>query len=106
MEKQTIRIIKGDSAALQETITGLTSLEGYSAALYIAMKDGEELDVLAGEVDGLVVTYEITAEESKDYPTGVHEFETKLWNEEGNVFTPSKGKFILDPVIENDPNTE
>lgn len=103
MEKQTIRINQGDTTTIQETITGLTSLSGYNANLLIYDKAGTEIDSVAGTIEALTITYEIINESSKDYPVGIHEFETKINNEADSVFTPSKGKFIVDAVLENDP---
>ena len=103
MEAQTIRINQGDTTTIQETIEGLTSLSGYNATLLIHNKAGTEIDTVEGTIEALTITYEIINESSKDYPVGIHEFETKLNNEADSVFTPSKGKFIVDAVLENDP---
>lgn len=103
MESQTIRINQGDTTTIQETIEGLTSLSGYNATLLIHSKAGTEIDSVAGTIEALTITYTITNEESKGYPVGIHDFETKIVDDTDYVFTPSKGKFIVDSVLENDP---
>ena len=98
---QLLKIHQGDSTTLTETIEGLTSLEGYTAKLYIA-----ELDTLDGTIDGLVITYEIVNENSKLYPVGSYEFETKIFDddESDHVYTLSSGIFVVEQAIENDPS--
>jgi len=95
---QLLKIHQGDSDILTETIEGLTSLEGYTAKLYIA-----ELDTIDGTIDGLVITYEIVNESSKFYPVGSCEFETKIFDDLDHVHTPSSGEFVVEEAIEEDP---
>lgn len=95
---------QGDSDTLTETITGLTSLIGYQAKMYIADKSGTAIDTLTGSINGLVITYHIVNEKSKSYPLGVHNFETKIWDSSDHVYTPHRGKIIIEPAIENDPS--
>jgi len=90
---QLLSIKQGDSDTLCETITGLSSLDCA----------GTEVDTLDGTIDGLVITYQIFNESSKAYPIGIHEFETKIFDDIDHVYTPTEGKFIVDPVIEEDP---
>jgi len=96
---QLLKIHQGDSTTLTETVEGLTSLEGYTAKLYIA-----EVDTLDGDIDGLVITYQIVNESSKLYPVGSHEFETKIFDDLDHVHTPSSGGFVVEQAIENDPS--
>ena len=98
-----ISIKKGDSTTLTETITGLTSLAGYTAKMYIVNKAGAELDTLDGVITALIITYEIFNEASKLYPVGIYNFETKIWDASDHVNTPSEGKFIVKKAIEEDP---
>ena len=101
---QLLSIKQGDSDTLCETITGLSSLTGYTAKMYIVDCAGTEVDTLDGTIDGLVITYQIVNESSKAYPIGSHEFETKIFDDIDHVYTPTEGKFIVDPVIEEDPS--
>jgi len=96
---QLLKIHQGDSDILTETVEGLTSLEGYTAKLYIA-----ELDTLDGTIDGLVITYEIVNESSKLYPLGSYDFETKIFDDSDHVYTPNEGEFVVLKAIEEDPS--
>ena len=55
MARQFIKIKQGDADTFTETITGLDSLSGYSAKMYIYNKDETELDTIAGSIDGLYI---------------------------------------------------
>jgi len=37
---------------------------------------------------------------------GSHEFETKIFDDIDHVYTPTEGKFIVEEVIEEDPEGE
>lgn len=101
---QVITLVQGDADTLTETITGLSSLGGYSAKMYIKDSAGTALDTLSGTVSGLTVTYEILNESSKLYAIGEYDFETKLFDASDHVYTPSKGKFIVLTAMEEDPS--
>jgi len=101
---QLIMIRQGDADTISETISGLESLSGYSAKMYIKHQDGTELDTLIGTIDGLVITYEIINESSKLYPIGKYYFETKIWDAIDHVYTPSFGRFIILTTLQNDPS--
>jgi len=101
---QVITLVQGDADTLTETITGLTSLGGYSGKMYIKTSAGVALDTLSGVVNGLTVTYSIVNESSKLYPIGEYDFETKLFDASDHVYTPSKGKFIVLTTMEEDPS--
>lgn len=104
MEKQAIKIFQGDAVVIEETITGLASLADYTAKMYVKKKDGTEIDTLTGSIVSLVITYTILNEDSKAYPIGDHNFETKLFDAEDHVYTPSKGIFIVEQVLKEDPS--
>lgn len=99
-----ISIKKGDSTILTETITGLSSLAGYTAKMYIVNDAEAELDTLDGVIAALTITYEIFNEASKLYPVGIYNFETKIWDASDHVYTASEGKFIVKKSIEDDPS--
>ena len=101
--KQLIKINQGDSDTLSETITGIDSLAGFTARMFIVDYAGTEVDTLIGTIEGLVITYKIVNENSKLYLIGKHDFETKIFDNNDNVYTPTSGKFIVEPVIEEDP---
>lgn len=100
----TIKIHKGDSATLTETITGIASLSGYTAKLYIKDKDNVAIGTLTGTIDTLTITYLIVNESSKAYTIGEHFFETKVFDSSDHVGTPSEGAFIVDPALTTDPS--
>ena len=104
MNNQTIKINQGDSTIIEETITGASSLTGYVAKLYIKDSTGTLIDTITGDIVDLLITYELLNEDTKVYPVGNHSFETKVFDTSDHVCTPSKGDFIVDPVIENDPS--
>lgn len=101
--RQLVKINQGDSDTLSEIITGIDSLAGFTAKMFIKDSAGTEIDTLTGTIEGLVITYEIVNENSKLYPIGIHEFETKIFDDNDQVFTPTKGKFVVEEVIEEDP---
>jgi len=101
MNSQTIRINKGDTTVIQEAIEGLESLDGFDATLYVFDRAGREILSVDGEKEGALVTYSLSYELTKELPVGFHDFETKLTSVE-KVFTPSRGKFIIDRVLKID----
>ena len=102
--RQLLTIHQGDADTLCETITGLSSLSGYTAKMYIVDCAGTEVDTLDGTIVGLVITYQIVNESSKLYPVGSCEFETKIFDDLDHVHTPSIGVFVVEQAIENDPS--
>lgn len=99
-----ICIKQGDADTLTETITGLTSLAGYSAKLYIYDSAGTLIDTITGTVDGLTVVYQLVNEDTKSYPLGRHKFEAKIWDASDHVYTTSADKFIVSEPLVNDPS--
>jgi hypothetical protein len=99
-----ITIRQGDATTLTETITGLTSLAGYTAKFYIYDTEGNEIDVITGSISGLVVTYQIVNEDSKIYPLGKHKYESKIWDAADHVYTTSSGRFLVSKTLVNDPS--
>ena len=99
-----LRINKGDSATISEVISGLDSLSGYSAKLYIYESDGTQYDTVTGSISDLTITYEFVNDTTKDYTVGRYSFETKLWSGSDQVFTPSKGIFHVRSVLVTDPS--
>lgn len=99
-----ITIHQGDADTLTETITGLASLTGYTAKLYIYTQGGTEVDTITGTISSLTVTYQIVNEDSKAYTVGKHRFETKLFDSSDHVYTPTYGTFLVLEPIENDPS--
>lgn len=100
----TINLYQGDATTITETITGLSSLAGYTAKLYIVDYFGAEVLTVDGSIDGLEVTYQIVNEDTKDVGLGIYFYETKLFDGSDHVYTPSKGKFVIKDSIEEDPS--
>lgn len=99
-----IKTHQGDADTLTETITGLDSLSGYSAKLYIYTKGDVEIDTISGTIAGLTIVYQLVNEDTKLYTLGKHKFETKLWDSSDHVYTPTSGTFLITKPIENDPS--
>lgn len=99
-----INLKQGDATTLTETITGLSSLTGYSAKLYIYTKAGVAVGTLTGTISTLTITYEVVNDNSKSYPIGAHNFETKIWDAFDHVYTPTSGTFNVEAVLNNDPS--
>lgn len=104
--RQSIEIFQGDADTLTETIENLDSLEGYSAKLYIVTKAGVEVDTIDGVIDGLTIEYDLVNDSTKAYPVGVHDWESKIFDESDHVYTTSHGKFIVNEPINNEPDAE
>jgi hypothetical protein len=100
----TIKIKQGDATTITETITGLTSLTGYTAKLYFYTNAKVAIGTITGTISGLVITYQLVNEVTKVYPLGQHNFETKIYDSSDHVYTPSQGKFMVESTIENDPS--
>ena len=101
---QVITIRQGDADTLTETITGLSTLTGYTAKMYVKTSAGVQLTILTGSIAGLVITYQIVNEWSKLWEVGDYDFETKLYDSSDHVYTPSRGKFIVLSTLEEDPS--
>ena len=98
-----INIKQGDATTVSEVITGLTSLAGYTAKLYIYTRLGVQVDIITGSILSLTVTYNVVNESSKSYPVGMHFFETKIFDASDHVYTPSEGVFNVERTFKNDP---
>jgi len=102
---ESVIIVKqGDSDVFEETISNMDTLEGYDAKMYITDAEDTEILTITGTVSGLVVTYVLTREACKAITVGKYDFETKVFDVNHHSHTPSKGKFIVEPVEENDPS--
>ena len=100
-----INLVQGDSTTLTETVEGLTALSGYSGKLYIYTKAGTLVDTIVGTVSGLTVVYQILNEDSKQYPLGTHDFETKIWDSADHVYTTTHGGTInVERALNIDPS--
>ena len=95
---------KGDSVCFSEVITGLDTLSGYEAKLYIYEKDGTAYATVDGSIDTLTITYSMLNEVTKLHVVGVYNFETKIWNSSDYVYTPSKGRLSITSVLNADPS--
>jgi hypothetical protein len=104
MRSDMITIYKGDADTLTETITGLSSLAGYSAKLYVYNLSRTLVDTFTGTPSGLTITYQILNEDTKNYTVGVYNFETKIWDSSDHVYTPTKGKFLVRNPLVSDPS--
>lgn len=100
----TIKIKQGDATTLTETITGLASLAGYSAKMYIYTNANIDIGFITGSISGLAITYEFVNEVTKVYPLGQHNYETKIWDSSDHVYTPAEGKFIVGKTRKKDPS--
>jgi hypothetical protein len=101
-----IKIYRGDSLTITETVSGLTTLTGYSAKLYIQTTAGVDVGNVSGTVDAddLTVTYSVLNESSKSWDVGNYLYETKIWDSSDHVYTLSTGRFIVLKSLENDPS--
>ena len=100
---KNLTINKGDSESFTETITGIDSLSGYSAKMYI-YNGGTELAAISGSISDLVITYNVLNETSKEWPIGLYKYETKIWDSSDHVFTPSKGNIYIGNTLNPDPS--
>jgi len=99
-----ITIYKGDADTLTETITGLSSLSGYSAKFYIYSLTGTLIDSFTGTINGLTITYDIKNEDTKSYTEGTYDFFTKIWDSSDHVYTPTSGTFVVKYSVVSDPS--
>ena len=104
MARQFLKIKQGDADTFTEAITGLDSLSGYSAKMYIYDKNGTQLDTINGSIDGLTITYNLVNDLSKGYTPGVYYYETKIWDSSDHVYTPTTGMLIIESTQEEDPS--
>jgi hypothetical protein len=103
MTAQNITIKQGDSTTLTETVTGLSSLSGFTAKMYIYDPDGTETDIITGTINNFDITYAIVNEDSKLYSIKNHFFETKIFDTNDLVYTLSEGIFTVEKALESDP---
>ena len=104
MARQFISIKQGDADTFTETITGISSLSGYTAKMYIYSAAGTLLGTITGTIDGLVVTYNLLNDTSKAWAVGTYYYETKLFDSSDHVYTPTTGMFIVESPLKNDPS--
>jgi 3D (Asp-Asp-Asp) domain-containing protein len=99
-----IAIRQGDAATITEEISGLSSLSGYTAKMYITKKDGTAIKTVTGTAASLTVTYQLLNDDTKVFPVGSHKYETKLFDASDHVYTPSADTFLVEAAIEEDPS--
>ena len=99
-----LRTKKGDSVCFSEVIIGLTSLSGYDAKLYIYKEDGTLYATVDGIINSLTISYSMLNEVTKLQVVGRYNFETKIWDTEDHVYTPSDGRINITPVLNYDPS--
>jgi hypothetical protein len=101
----TLSIYQGDADIFTETVTGISSLTGYSAKMYIKTKAGANIDTFAGSINTLTITYTMVNADSIAYPIGVHKYETKIVDASDHVYTLNKGIFEVKAVLIKNPHT-
>ena len=99
-----LKLPAGDSDTLTETITGLTSLSGYSAKMYIYDQSGVLKLTLSGTINALIVTYEIVNEQSKLLTPGQYFFESKIFDTSDHVYTTTAGTLLIKNAKNTDPS--
>lgn len=104
MSRQFLKIKQGDADTLTETITGLSSLSGYSAKMYIYSEAGTALGTVSGTIDGLTIAYNLVNETTKAWAVGTYYFETKIWDSSDHVYTPTTGMIVIEKTQEEDPS--
>lgn len=104
MAKTYLELRKGDAATLTETISGLSSLAGYSAKLYIYKKNGTSAYSVSGVISSLTITYTFLNEVTRLYDVGTYNYETKIWDALDNVYTPSYGTFVILSALNTNPS--
>ena len=98
-----LRIKKGDSDTFTETITGIDSLSGYSAKMYI-YTNGSEYATISGSITDLTIEYSVLNDVTKLWSAGSYKYETKVWDSSDHVYTPSSGGFYIENVLNSDPS--
>ena len=100
-----IAIKQGDADTFSETITGLSTLSGYTCKMYIFKNNAAKTAVasITGTATLLVIAYELTNEKSKAFDIGMYRYETKIFDSSDHVYTPSTGKFIVGYSSQSDP---
>jgi len=106
MANETINIKQGDADTITDTVTGLASLSGYTAKIYIYQDNTAKTAVgtITGSVSDLVVTYAIVNETSKAFAVGNHLYETKIFDSSDHVYTTNKGQFNVLETVNEDPS--
>lgn len=100
-----IRIPKGDADTLTETVTGLSSLSGYTAKLYLYDNSGTLKLTETGTIATLTISYDITNEDTKSLAVGKYFIETKIFDAADHVYTLQRKKpLIIDYVYNSDPS--
>ncbi len=104
MAEQYLTIKQGDASTFTETISGLTTLSGYTAKMYIWDEDGTAKATITGSISDLDVTYQIVNETTKALTPGTYEFETKIFDSSDHVYSQSHGIFEIRSTKEEDPS--
>lgn len=105
MSTLSIYLRQGDATTLTSTITsGMTSLTGYTAKMYVTTKVPGVIKTFDGTINGLVITYDIVNEDSKLLSVGSNEYEMKLFDTSDHVYTYLSGLFIVEKAINKDPS--
>lgn len=102
--EQVLTIKKGNADTFTETITGLSSLSGYTAKMFIKNAAGTAIATLTGSINSLTITYELVNETSKTITVGTYDFETLIWDTNDHVYSPSWGKFVVESTLNSDPS--
>ncbi len=105
MAQSVLRIPQGDADTITEVVTGLLTLSGYTAKMYVYDSDDVLQLTETGTISTLTITYDITNEDTKDLTVGTYWFETKIFDSSDHVYTLQRnGKLIIQSVNQNDPS--
>lgn len=95
---------QGDADTFTDTITGLTSLTGYTGNMYIYDSSSTLKLTLTGTVSGLTVVYNIVNEQSKILTAGQYSFEAKIFDSSDHVYTTTYGTLLIESAKNTDPS--
>lgn len=95
---------QGDSDTFTDTITGLSSLTGYTGKMYIYDSTGTLKYTLTGTISGLTMVYNIVNEQSKLLTPGSYYFEAKIFDASDHVYTTTEGTLLIQSAKNTDPS--
>lgn len=88
-----IEVFQGNSLTVTCTVSGLESLAGYTCKLYVKNASGDDKIEKTGSVEGLVITFPITADDN-NLSAGTYHYEVVI-DDDTNFYTVVNDLYVV-----------
>jgi len=104
MAEKILTVRQGNSDTFTDVVSGLTSLSGYTAKMYVYNIAGTLLLTLTGSISTLTITYQLTKVASKALAVASHYYESIVFDSNNHVYTSTWGPLVITTAKNNNPS--